>query len=136
MDIYATCCDVYVCPGPCGCLLVMSDADQPRNAHRPHQNRSRSWIFSVNLNIQKPLTTEEGSDLISPDYFNKVINDCFQPAAPAAAGLPRFLPVWQYLTALKRIRIIMCNFPSRQFGLLSQRFIKPAVIRGRHFISF
>ena len=77
MDIYATCCDVYVCPGPCGCLLVMSDADQHQNAHLPDQNRSKSWMFSANLNIQKQLNAEEGSDLISPDYFNKTINDCF-----------------------------------------------------------
>ena len=55
----------------------MSDADQHRNAHLLDQNRSKSWIFSANLNIQKQLNAEEGSDLISPDYFNKAINDCF-----------------------------------------------------------
>ena len=59
-----------------------------------------------------------------------------QPAGLARVPVPQFRLNRQYLTALKRIRIIMCNFPSRQFGLLSQRFIKPAVIRGRHFISF
>jgi len=54
----------------------MSGADQPKDAHQPEQNRSKSWIFSVNMEIQKPLNAEEGSDLISPDYFNKVLNYC------------------------------------------------------------
>jgi len=54
----------------------MSDPDQPPNAHQPDQNRSRCWIFSLNLDIRKPLTTEEGSDLISPDFFNKVLDNC------------------------------------------------------------
>ena len=108
MDIYATCCDVYVCPGPCGCLLVMSDADQPQTAHRPDQNRSRCWIFSANLNIQKQLTTEEGSDLISPDFFNKVLNDCF-PYQAAHLKLEvlsySFDPEWTHLLPCDALRV-------------------------------
>ena len=113
MDIYATCCDVYVCPGPCGCLLVMSDADQHRNAHLPDQNRYKSWMFSANLNIQKQLNAKEGSDLISPDYFNKAINDCFP--CQSAHLKPEVLsfsfdPEWTHLLpgdALGLIRLIV-----------------------------
>ena len=28
------------------------------------------------MDIRMPLTTEQGSDLISPDYFNKVLSNC------------------------------------------------------------
>ena len=56
----------------------MSNADQPQDAlQEPDPNRSRCWLFTANLNIQKPLNAVEGSDPISPDYFNKVIDDCF-----------------------------------------------------------
>ena len=77
MDRHATCCDVLCLPRALPCLLVMSNADQPQDAHQePDRNRSRCWIFSANLNIQKPLNAEQGSDPISSDYFNKVLDDC------------------------------------------------------------
>jgi len=41
------------------------------------KGRSRCWTFSANLNIHKQLNAEKVSDPISPDYINKVLNDCF-----------------------------------------------------------
>ena len=112
MDTYATCSDFRVCPGPC--CSVMSDADRPHDAHQePDQNRSKSWLFTANLNIQKPLNAVEGSDPISPDYFNKVLDDCF-PYQDSHLKLEvlsfSFDPEWTHLLpgdALGLIRLIV-----------------------------
>ena len=52
------------------------------------------------MNIQKPLNAEEGSDLISPDYFNKVLNNCspYQDAHFKLEVLSySFDPEWSHL---------------------------------------